>query len=109
MIHTVFLLIGLFMIGWGIVICGLLIKMSLQAKKGILLITIPGILIVLFLAFNFACHVLHLPRSILPHQLQIANSISGMLRLAAIPLLLMKLFEWWWKKRKKVVLPGGSV
>ena len=105
MIHAVFLLIGFFMIVWGIVICGLLIKMSLKAGKVILLVTVPGILVVAVLAIDFACHIFHLPRFVIPHQKQVADGIHWVLRLALIPLLLIKLYNFWLKKRTKAISP----
>jgi hypothetical protein len=51
----------------------MLIAMSVKANKAMLLVTVPGILIVAFLAFNFACHLFHLPRNVIPHQTQIVN------------------------------------
>lgn len=106
MIHGVFLCIGLFMIVWGIVICAMLIQMSLKTNKGMLLVTIPGILIVAMLAFNFSCHLFHLPRNVLPHQSQIVNGINWTLRLLIVPLLLIKVYEWWMKRRQKVDAPN---
>lgn len=78
MIHGILFFVGLFMIVWGVVICAML------------LVTVPGIMIVAFLAFNFACHLFHLPRNVISHQTQIVNGINWTLRLAIIPLLLMK-------------------
>jgi hypothetical protein len=106
MIHGLLFFVGIFMIVWGGVICGMLIAMSVKANKAMLLVTIPGILIIAFLAFNFACHLFHLPRNVIPHQTQIVNGINWALRLLMIPLLLIKVYEWWSKKRRQVDAPS---
>jgi len=106
MIHGILFFVGLFMIVWGIVICGILIYMSIKAHKALLLVAILGILIVAFLAFNFACHLFHLPRNVIPHQSQIVNGIHWTLRMAIIPLLFIRIAEWWSKKRQKVSAPS---
>lgn len=98
MIHGFFLLVGVFMLIWGVVICALLISGSLKAGKAAWLVAVPGVLIVAVLALNFACHIFHIS-PILPHQKQLAVGIDWALRLAAIPLLLAKLFEVWRKRR----------
>ena len=98
MIHPLLLLLGVFMIGWGVVICAMLISMTLKAKKGLWLVTIPGIFIVAFLGFDFACHMLHASPT-LPHEKQIAAYLRWGLDAAALLLIALRLYEWWRKKR----------
>lgn len=100
MIHALLLLFG---VGWGIVICVMLIFASLKGGKGTWLITIPGILIVAALAINFSGHMLHLPHQVFPHQKQVVSTINRTLQLAILPLLLIKLYRAWSKKRSRAV------
>ena len=96
MIHTLLLFFG---VGWGIVICVMLISMSVKAGKGMWLVTMPGVLIVVALAANFTGHMLHLPHPVFPHQRQVMDFINFALQLAILPLLLIKLYGAWSKRR----------
>lgn len=100
MVHAFFLIFG---VGWGIVICVLLFFASMKVVKGMWLVTIPAILVVAAVAINFAGHMLHLTHPIIPYQKQIIDTINWALVIAALPLLLMKLYELWSKKRARVV------
>jgi hypothetical protein len=108
MIHGFFLLAGIFMVVWGIVICIMLITVNIRAGKAIWLVTIPGVLVIAVLALNFACHLFHLPHHIIPYQRQVVNVINWTVRFTVIPLLLAKLYELWGKRRARVVLPRGD-
>lgn len=99
MIHGVFLVVGLFMIVWGVVICGMLISMSLKGGKTLWMISVPGILIVAFLTLNFAGHLFHLPHPFFSHQNSIVRGIGTVLSLAFISLLGPKLYEVWARGR----------
>ena len=100
MIHSLLLLLSVFMVGWGVVICVMLISMTIKAQKGLWLITIPGILVVAFLAFDFACHMLRVSPA-LPHEKQIAADLRWGLHAAVLPLIALKLYEWWRQKRTR--------
>ena len=91
------------MVVWGIVICVMLFSMSLKSGKGMWVVTIPGILIVAALATDFTGHMLHLPRQVFPYQKQSINAIHWALWIAAVPLVLLKLYDLWSKKRRKTV------
>ena len=96
MIHV---LLPLFGVVWGIVICVMLFSFSIKAGNGTWLVTIPGILIVATLAAGFAGHMLHLPHPIVPFQEQIVSAIRW-IPLTALPLLLLiKLYDLWSRKR----------
>lgn len=102
MVHAFFLIFG---VVWGIVICILLFSASMKAGKGMWLVTIPAILVVAAVAINFAGHMLHLPHPIIPYQKQIIDTIKWALLIAALLLLLTKLYELWSKKRARTVPP----
>ena len=87
------------MIVWGVVICVLLIAASIKAGKGMWLVTLPAILVIAVLAIDFTCYMLRLPRHVVPYQAQIVSGIKWTLQAAAVPLLLIKLYELWSKKR----------
>ena len=98
MVHAFLLLFG---VVWGIVICIMFFSFSLKAGKGMWLVTVPGILIVAALATDFAGHMLHLPHPVFPYQKQIVSAIRWALLVAALPLLLTKLYELGSKKRAR--------
>ena len=98
MIHIFLLIFGVYWVGVGITICVMLIRASLKANKGLLLITIPGLLIMAVMTINFVCHMLHLP-NVMPHQKQIVNAINLCLQIAIVPAMLLKLYELWAKRR----------
>jgi cytochrome c biogenesis protein CcdA len=104
MIHIFLLIFGFYWVGVGIVICVLLFSVTMKAKKGIWLITIPGILVIAMLTIDFVCHMLHLPRHVVPYQAQVISTINWAFQLAVIPLLVMKLYEQWSKKRAQAIL-----
>lgn len=99
MIHILLLLLGIYLVGIGLLFCAMLVRVSMKANKGMLLITIPALLVVGILTINFVCHMLHLPDDMMPHQKQIVNAINVGLQVAAVPLVLMKLYEIWSKWR----------
>ena len=99
MIHILLLVFGVYWVGVGITICVMLVRASLKANKGLLLITIPGLLVMGVLTINFVCHMLHLPNEVMPHQKQIVNAINVGLQIMIVPVMLLKLYELWAKRR----------
>ena len=84
MIHGFLLVFGVFWVCVGIVMCVMLVLVSRKARAAMLLVTIPAVVIVAILSVDFACRLLHLPRSVMPHQKQIISGINEALWLAAI-------------------------
>ncbi len=105
MIHIFLIWFGIYWVGVGVVICVKLISVNIKAKMGLWLVTIPGMLIVAILGIDFVCHIIHLPRHAIPYQTQIVNIINWALRIAALPLLLIKLYDLWLKKRAPTISP----
>ncbi len=100
MIHPLLLLLGVFLVVVGVVICVLLVSVTIKGPKGIWLVTVPGFLITAFLGINFACHVLHLP-PLLPYQKQISTAVHWVLDAVAVPLVVFRLYEWWQKRTQR--------
>ena len=75
MIHSFLLVVAVYLVVLGIVICAFLVAATIKGRKGIRLITLPCIFIVAVLCVDFVCHVMHLPRHVIPYQKQTVNAI----------------------------------
>jgi len=101
LIHSSLLVVAAYLVVLGIVICAFLAAVTIKGRKGIWLITLPGIFIVAVLGIDFVCHVMHLPRQVIPYQKQVVNAIHWTLDAAMVPLVLIKLRELWMKKQAR--------
>jgi len=102
LIHSSLLVVAAYLAVLGIVICAFLVAVTIKGRKGIWLITLPGIFIVAVLGVDFVCHMMHLPRHVIPYQKQIVNAIHWTLDVVMVPLVLIKLRELWLKRLARV-------
>ena len=99
MIHLLLLVVSAYLVVVGILLCATLIFITVKGRNGIGLVTLPALFIVAVLGIDFVCHVMHLPRHIIPYQKQTVNAIHWILDAAMVPLVLIKLRELWLKKQ----------
>ena len=99
MIHLSLLVVFTYLVVVGILLCAALIFITVKRRNGIGLITLPALFIVAVLGIDFVCHVMHLPRHVIPYQKQAVNAIHWTLDAAMVPLVLIKLRELWLNKQ----------
>lgn len=88
----------------GVVLCLVLfslVRQDLKTDQGMLLITVPATLALVVVVIDDSCRVFHLPRAVIPDQVAISHAIGVFCEFAAVPLLLMKLYQWGRARRPK--------